>query len=113
MLLLEKNNKKYKIETFYLLVDEQRGLTISGVAHIEPTSRLYQLVIKVVSHLWLGITIHKPKQVAVLILDPVLRIVFLTKEPWRLCHAIVRRSVNVEVLREVRRCFRPEIDARR
>lgn len=93
-------------------IDEESCLPVSGVTLIVTTARFDQLIIEIIRHLRFGITIDKPEEIAVVILYAVLRIVFLTQESRRLSVAIMWRSLDIEVLREIGTSLGTEVDTR-
>lgn len=104
------------VDTFVPLehsVDEQSCLAISSVALIVSTARLDQLIIEIIGHFRFGIAVDEPEEIAVVILHAVLSVVFLTQESRRLSITIVRRSLNIEVFREVRTGLGTEVDTGR
>jgi hypothetical protein len=92
-----------------LLVDEQRGLTVSRVAPAKPTARLDELLIEVVRHLGLRIAVHEPEQVAVVVLHAILGGVLLAQKLWCLSVTIMRWPFDVKVLGEVGGRFGTEV----
>ena len=64
-----------------VLVDEESGLAVARVALVEATARLDEFVVEVVLHDGLGVAVHEPHEVAVVVLDAVLGVVLLPQEP--------------------------------
>jgi len=77
------------------LVDEERGLSIASVALIKSATRFYDHVIKVVSHLGLGIAVDEPHQFGVVILDPIADVLFAQQESVKKSVIHFRKNLRI------------------
>lgn len=68
------------IDYEHLLGNEERGLSVSGVAEVETTARFDDFIVEVVRHLWLGITVHEPHQIDAVILGAIGCVLFTTQK---------------------------------
>lgn len=71
---------KYVNYAEYMPVDEESGLTISCVAGIISATSFNGLIIEVVCHLGFRVAINKPKEIAVVVLHAILRVMLLPQE---------------------------------
>lgn len=67
---------RFRSEPKNLLVDEQGGLPISGVAHIEPPATFDGFIVEIVSHLRLRVSVNEPEQIGVLLFHTISGVMF-------------------------------------
>jgi hypothetical protein len=109
--ILQKNRCTRSLPpTLYLLVDEESGLSVASVAHIETPPALDWFIVEVEADLGLGVAVDEPEEIGVLVLDSVLSVMLLSQESRSLSHIVVRRALYIEVLGEIGRSLRAKVD---
>jgi len=77
----QKNTNRKRIFCYRnLLVNEKRRLSVTSVTFREATTHLNFFAVEVILHLRFRVPIDEPHQIAIVVFDAILSVVFLTKE---------------------------------